>query len=178
MAAITIIMVYTPVGMIPLPFISLTISHIPTIMTALLFGPALGAVVGGVFGMTTLVRALTSPMGILDPLFINPLVSVLPRVLIGITAYYTYKIFAKSHANVGLLIGSAVGSMTNTFGCLGMIYFLYAKETVDKLASVGMDTTAAAFVWSVVTTSGLAEMAAAVVISFPLVKALKKAAAL
>lgn len=175
MAAITILMIYTPIGMIPLPGASLTISHIPAIMTALLFGPVMGAVVGCVFGMTSLIRALTSPLSPLDPLFTNPLVSVLPRILIGIVAWFVYKLFAKLNENLGLLLGAAAGSLTNTIGVLSMLYFLYAKEIVDKLASGDASTTAGTIIWMIITTSGVTEMIAAAVISFPLVKALKKA---
>ncbi len=173
-SALSIIMVYTPLGMLPwFAGISLTTSHLPTILIALLFGPVYGLVVGLVFGLTTLIRAMTMPIMPLDPLFMNPLVSVLPRACIGPVAYAIYRLVHKANDNIGLVIGAAVGSLTNTLGVLGMIYFIYAAAVVEKLG-----ITAEALIWAVITSSGLLEMAVAVVISFPLAKALKKAFAL
>ncbi|NLL96305.1 MAG: ECF transporter S component, partial [Clostridiaceae bacterium] len=76
MLAITIIMDMTPLGMIPIGAISATIIHIPTIITGVVLGPVAGFIMGTSFGIVSLTHALTRPATILDPLFMNPLVSV------------------------------------------------------------------------------------------------------
>ena len=65
--AITIVMSYTPLGIIPLQPVSATITHVPTLILAVLEGPVLGAVSGLAFGLVSLVKALTAPAGMLDP---------------------------------------------------------------------------------------------------------------
>ena len=67
--------------------------------------------------------------------FINPLVSILPRMLIGVIAYYVYKLTIKFTKNVfvsGWITG-VVGSLVNTVGVLGMIYILYGARYAEAL---------------------------------------------
>ena len=66
--------------------------------------------------------------------FFNPLVSVMPRILIGIFAYYSYKIFIKYiPENVAMALSSIIGTAINTIGVLGMIYLIYAAEYMKQL---------------------------------------------
>ncbi len=69
MIAITMILSYTPLGIIPLQPVSATIVHIPTIIIALLEGPLVGGIVGAAFGIVSMIKAITQPSGILDPCF-------------------------------------------------------------------------------------------------------------
>lgn len=94
LGGISAILGLTPIGFIPIGPANATIMHIPVIIGAIIEGPVVGALVGLIFGIFSIIRAITAPT-ILSPLFYNPLVSVLPRVLIGITAYYSYVLFKK-----------------------------------------------------------------------------------
>ena len=172
MIAITMILAYTPLGIIPLQPVSATITHIPTIIIALLEGPIVGAIIGAAFGIVSLIKALTQPAGILGPYFINPLVSILPRVLIGIIAGYSYKGFLNVIKNGTLcaVLASALGSLTNTLGAMGMIYVLYLSDMTQKLG-----TAAGPVIWGIITTYGIVEMLAVAVIWTTVVLALKKA---
>ena len=172
MIAITMILAYTPLGIIPLQPVSATITHIPTIIIALLEGPIVGAIIGAAFGIVSLIKALTQPAGILGPYFINPLVSILPRVLIGIIAGYSYKGFLNVIKNGTLcaVLASALGSLTNTLGAMGMIYVLYLSDMRQKLGAA-----AGPVIWGIITTYGIVEMLAAAVICTTVVLALKKA---
>lgn len=94
LGGISAILGLTPLGFIPIGPANATIMHIPVIIGAIIEGPIVGALVGLIFGIFSLIRAITAPT-VLSPLFYNPLVSILPRVLIGITAYYSYILFKK-----------------------------------------------------------------------------------
>ena len=168
---ITAILVFTPLGMVPLPFISLTICQIPAILASMIYGPVVGALEGLVFGLLSLLRALIWRQGVLDPLFINPLVSVLPRVLMGFLTYYVYKGASKLNEYVGMVVGACAGSIINTVGCMGMLYLLYARELVANTDFAG---TAEAFILLIISTSGLAEMIFCAIVIIPIFKALKK----
>ncbi|MCT4686471.1 ECF transporter S component [Vallitalea sp.] len=176
MVAITIILAYTPLGLIPLPPINPTILHIPTIIIAIVEGPIMGVVVGLGFGVATLIKAFTMPASPLDPLFMNPLISVLPRILIGITTYYSYALIkyllgkTKKSESIAIGFGAVIGSFTNTIGVLGMIFIVYSDFIKEKL---GVE--AKTLVYSVATTSGVGEAVLAVAVSIGVVYSLKKA---
>ena len=127
LAAISIMLSMTPLGFIPIGPTNATIMHIPVIIGAVLEGPLVGITVGAIFGATSLLRALTMPT-ITSFTLINPLVSILPRLLIGLVAYYIYKLTVKFTKNVfvsGWITG-VIGSLVNTAGVLGMIYIIWS----------------------------------------------------
>lgn len=161
LSAISIMMSMLPfIGYIPLGPIKATIMHIPVIIGAIIEGPVVGATIGLIFGLTSLWNAITQPVT-LSPLFMNPLVSVLPRILIGIVAYYVYqgvyKLSKKVYAS-GFIAG-IVGSIVNTAGVLGMIYVLYADKYLVLMQQNGSNISAGAgkLLFGVVLTSGVPE---------------------
>lgn len=172
LSAITIVLGATGFGFIPLPMAKATIMQIPVIIGAILEGPVVGASVGLIFGIFSIIQNLTNPTSILSFAFINPLVSVLPRVLIGITAYYSYNVSFVKNDIVKTGIGAAVGSLTNTVGVLGMIYILYAAEYAEKM-NINVNAAAGA-IFGVALTNGIAEAVVAVVITIPIVLAVRK----
>lgn len=126
-------------GFIPIPPLTITTMHIPVIIAALLEGPLVGSIVGLVFGLSSMYMAATTYAGYITIFpFLNPLVSVLPRILIGIAAYYGYKGVMKVFKKKGIAIisGAIAGTLTNTIGVLGMIYIIYAQRYVNALVKV------------------------------------------
>lgn len=157
LSAISIMMSMLPfIGYIPIGPMKATIMHVPVIIGAVIEGPLVGATIGLIFGLTSLWNAITQPV-LLSPLFINPLVSVLPRILIGIVAYYVYqgvyKITKKVYAS-GFIAG-IVGSLANTAGVLGMIYILYADKYLSLMEQQGAN--AAKLLFGIVLSSGIPE---------------------
>ena len=156
LSAISIMLSMTPLGFIPIGPTNATIMHIPVIIGAIVEGPMVGMTVGLIFGLTSLIRNLTMPT-ITSFAFINPLVSVLPRVLIGIVAYYVYKLAIKITKNsfVSGWITGFIGSLVNTVGVLGMVYLLYGARyavALDKSAA-----SAKTLLLTLATTSGIPE---------------------
>lgn len=169
LSGIIILLAYTPIGLIPLGPISASTIHIPVIVGAILLGPKKGVTLGAVMGTVSFIRALTAP-GWLDQLFRNPLVSVLPRIFIGIAAYYMYvwakKLFKKDVA--AYIAGSIIGSLTNTILTLGAIVIAVSFIFPDKLQEV------ITLAVTVVSTSGIIESIVTGLIVPPIVYALKK----
>lgn len=89
LGAISIVLGMTPLGFIPVGPTRATIMHIPVIIGAIMEGPIVGGFVGLIFGLFSIYQAMTMPTPV-SFAFLNPLVSVLPRVLIGIVTYYVY----------------------------------------------------------------------------------------
>ena len=61
MGAIVILLANTPLGMIQLPVIKATTVHIPVILGAVLLGPLAGAILGGVFGVCSMISNTMAP---------------------------------------------------------------------------------------------------------------------
>lgn len=156
LSAISIMLSMTPLGFIPIGPTNATIMHIPVIIGAIVEGPLVGITVGFIFGATSLLRALTMPT-ITSFALVNPLVSVLPRILIGIVAYYVYKFTIKFTKNVfvsGWITG-VIGSLVNTAGVLGMIYTLYGSRYAEALGESA--SAAKTLILTLVATNGIPE---------------------
>lgn len=117
LGAITILMGYIPfLGFIPAPTPAgnMTIMHIPAILGGILEGPVAGLLIGLIFGIISFLRAD-------NPLFADPLVAILPRLFIGVFAYFAYTGVKRINRGFAAALGGAVGSATNTVLVLGMI---------------------------------------------------------
>lgn len=124
LGAVTILLGLTHWGFIPwFGGVSLTIMHIPVIIGAILEGPAVGAGIGLIFGLFSMLQAAIAPSGPTDVWFTNPLLSILPRLMIGPITWLVYQ--SLKHWQVGAIIISAIaGSATNTVLVLGMMGLL------------------------------------------------------
>ncbi len=122
LGALSIALFLTPFGVIRwFTGASLTVMHVPVIIGAVLEGPVVGIIVGAIFGVTTLIKAATAPLGNIDPFFVNPLISVLPRLLIGIAAWAAYKAFRGKLTAVAAVVAGVAGSLTNSLFVLGAL---------------------------------------------------------
>lgn len=90
LGGVTIFLGLTPLGFIPIGPTAATIMHIPVIIGAIVGGPIVGAFVGLIFGLSSLFNAITKPT-VVSFAFLNPLVSVVPRILIGLGTAYIYR---------------------------------------------------------------------------------------
>ena len=61
MAAVVVLLANTPLGMIQLPITKATTVHIPVILGAVVFGPMAGAILGGTFGICSLISNTLTP---------------------------------------------------------------------------------------------------------------------
>lgn len=124
LGAISCLLGLTHWGFIPwFGGVSLTIMHVPVIIGAVLEGPIVGATIGLIFGIFSMVQAAIAPSGPADVWFTNPLLSILPRLFIGPLAWLAW-IALQRWQPVGLVIAGVVGSLTNTILVLGMIGLL------------------------------------------------------
>ncbi len=133
MLALTVIFDITPLGAIPLGVVSATITHIPTIIVGIIVGPVAGVIMGAMFGLISLFHALSRPVTVFDPLFVNPLLSVLPRMFIGLVSYYAFVLFKKITSNnyVSSFLGGIMGSLTNTVLVLSMLVLIYGAKVSE-----------------------------------------------
>lgn len=121
LGAIAILLGLTHWGFIPwFGGISLTIMHVPAIIGAILEGPLVGAGIGLIFGLFSMLQAAIAPTSPSDVWFTNPLLAVLPRLFIGPVAWVLWNSL-KKWPLVGMIAAGIMGSVTNTALVLGMI---------------------------------------------------------
>ncbi len=113
---------FAQIGYIQLPAYSLTFIQVTVIIAAVLEGPIVGGVVGLIFGITSLV--IGNMRGGNDAIFVDPTISILPRLFIGPVAWLVWRAFknrVQAWKLVGLGAAGVVGSLTNSVLVLGMI---------------------------------------------------------
>ena len=114
LCALIIVMTFVPyTGYIYYGLIEITTLHIVVAVGAVLLGWQYGAVLGFVWGVTCILRALTNPLW--AP-FLNPMISLVPRVLVGIVAGLVAGGLKKLKLRTGLVasISAAAATLTNT----------------------------------------------------------------
>lgn len=169
-AALIIMLAFIPgLGFIPLGVINATTVHIPVILGALLLGPKYGAVLGAMFGLTSFINnSFISPN--LTSFVFSPFVSgggvksiiicFIPRILIGVVAYYVFigvkKLLKnkKGSVSAALVIAGVAGSLTNTLLVMNGIYVLFGDQWA---AAKNITTGLYATILGVIGTNGVPE---------------------
>ena len=148
MAAIVVLLANTPLGMIPLVITKATTVHIPVILGAILFGPLAGGILGGVFGICSVIINTFTPA--LTSFAFSPFMSTtgLPgavkalwvavgcRVLIGVAAGWLWRALSRTNMNswTALSIVGFAGSMVNTVTVMGSIFLLFTQQYAQAKA--------------------------------------------
>lgn len=170
LSAISIVLGITGLGFTPIPPFGTTIMHVPVIIGSLLEGPVVGGVLGLIFGLTSIFQAIKTPTPV-SFIFMDPLVAVLPRVLIGVMPYLVYKALKSvKKDSIKLIFSIAAGSFTNTIGVLAVIYVLY----FDKFVKAYQVTVAQANkIFIGLLLNGFISAGFAIIVALPVVKAIK-----
>lgn len=184
MAAVIVVLANTPLGMIQLPIIKATTVHIPVILGAMLLGPLAGGILGGVFGICSMVSNTMMPT--LLSFAFSPFMSMsgLPgvvkslwvafgcRVALGIFAGWLWIFFQKIHHTgiAAMAITGFTSTVVHTLLVMLSINFLFRAEYAAA-KNVAIDA-----VWGLImatiTGSGIPEAIAAAVIVAALAKVL------
>ena len=173
LGGISIFLGITPLGIIHLPVINLTIMHIPVIIGAILEGPVVGGTIGLIFGLFSMYQNFTTP-NLTSFIFLNPLIALVPRIMIGIVSYYVYNFLKNKFKNKSLTVGIAAiaGTLTNTIGVLGLTYLIYL-ERYAAAKNISTDMVGGGLL-TVIGTNGVAEAILSAVIAIPIVGAVNK----
>ena len=173
LSAISIFLGLTGLGFIPLPTMRATIMHIPVIIGAIVEGPVVGALVGLVFGLFSMYQNFTAP-GPTSFIFWNPIIAIIPRILIGLVAYYVYSLIRKKIKNesISIAIASLLATFTNTAGVLSLAYLFYLEKYSAALG-INPDTAAIAIA-GIGVTNGIPEAIVSAVICVPVIIAILK----
>jgi len=152
LGAISIILSVTPIGLIPVPNLSgsATTMHISAIVGGIIGGPLVGALVGLILAFSTL--NLFFAMGV------NLVACFVPRILIGVVAYYIWAGLKKG--NIGIIASSLGATFVNTIGVLGLSV-LFGNFTFQQIVPI-------------IALNGTLELIFSAIIVLPLVKILQR----
>lgn len=141
--AIIILLSVTPLGYIHFAVINATTIQIPVIIGAILFGWKKGAFLGGVFGITSMIKNTVQPNATsfvfspFVPVFGKDkgslfaiVVCIVSRVMIGVVAGLLFKALSKTKLSKALSAGVCgfCGALTNTILVMGGIYLFFGRS--------------------------------------------------
>ena len=141
-SALIIVLSLTNLGFISFsPVVSITILQIPVILCATMAGLPAGLFAGFVMGMMSLIKAAMSPSGILDPFFVNPMCSVLPRMLLGLVAWGLWRmlnLIPRMPKTLSAAVTGFVATFAHTLMVYGCIFIFDGADMRAALDSIGM----------------------------------------
>lgn len=189
--AIIILLSVTPLGYISLGVINATTIQMPVILGALLFGWKKGAFLGGVFGLTSLLKNTFQPgitsfvfspfipvFGEESGSFAALLVCFIPRILIGVVSGLLFAALSQTKLKkvVSAGICGFVGSLTNTVFVMGGIVLFFGKSysAARNEAYEALIGTVMATITGVGITEAIVSAVLAAAISVPLLRYMKK----
>lgn len=190
--SIILLCAFTPFGFIHLGVIKATLIHIPIIIASIILGPRIGAFLGLVFGVTSIIINTITPtllsfafspaipvLGLSHGSFWALFIAIVPRVIIGVIPYYIFKTFRnaiikkKSIQKIALFLTGLFSTFIHTFLVMGSISFLFQDAYVQ---AINASSTSAIYkaVLTVFFTNGLAEAILAGIATLTVVPTLLK----
>ncbi|MEE8827302.1 MAG: ECF transporter S component [Eubacteriales bacterium] len=135
LTGILILMACTPLGYLNIGPLAITFNMIPVAIAAITLGPAGGAIIGAVFGMTSFLQCMgilgMSGMGAatfaISP-FLTFVQRMLPRVLDGFLLGYIYRFMRKHSASfAACAVTGFFAAFLNTLLFMGLLVLLFGN---------------------------------------------------
>lgn len=136
MAAVLLLMAYTPLGYLNIGPLAVTFNVIPVAISAIALGPLGGAIAGGVFGLTSFLQCLgvggTSVMGS-TLLSINPVLTCIqcfiPRILDGLLLGFIFR-GVRKHSNtyISCCVTGFFSAFLNTLFYMSSMLLLFGRD--------------------------------------------------
>ena len=115
--ALIALMAFVPmIGFINVPPVAITLIHVPVIIGTITMKDYKYALIFGLsFGLFSFIVNSYTP-SLTQPLFFNPMVSIVPRLFVGIFTLTAYNIIYNAFKNitVAAIFGAVAGTLTNT----------------------------------------------------------------
>lgn len=136
LCAIMIILSCTPLGYLNVGMLAITFNVIPVAIAAIVLGPKGGAVIGGLFGITSFLQCIgiggSSALGVIC-FEINPIFAFIqrfvPRLLVGVLLGFIYNLLSKKikQKSVVCAIIGFLAAFLNTVFFMTALVLLYGN---------------------------------------------------
>ena len=116
---------------IPIGMFTITLTLVPVMLGAILFGPISGAILGGVFGVVVAIQVITGAAGPASTLMLvqapvtTVVLCILKGAVAGLASGLVYKAIMKfEKSNLAVILSAVVCPIVNTgIFCLGLVVF-------------------------------------------------------
>lgn len=182
--AIIAVMSFTPVGYLKIGLLSITFLTVPIIIGAVTNGPAVGAILGAAFGITSFIQCFGMDAFGVALMQISPIktaiMCIVPRTLMGLICGLVYMVISKTKAPkpVKYAVGAVSAPLFNTvlfMSCL--ILFFWNTDYVQSVASSVGATNIMKFLVAMVGVNGIIELAVCTILGTVILIPLEKATA-
>ena len=157
LVAIILLMAFTPIGYIKTAGLEITLIVVPVAVGAVTLGPTAGAILGGVFGITSFIQCFG--------------MSQFGALLLGINPFLTFLVCVPTRILMGWLTASLCCPLLNTTFFMGTLVTLFASTMRE---SFGMGKVLP-FIFAFVGVNGVVEAIVCFVVGTAISMALKKA---
>lgn len=136
LTAVMLLMSFTPLGYLNIGPLAITLNVIPLAVAAVALGPKGGAIIGGVFGITSFLQCIgvggTSAMGVIcfeiSPLF-TLIQRIVPRVLDGLLVGYIFNFLVKRiNVTHSCAIAGFLAAFLNTLFFMSLLVILFGSS--------------------------------------------------
>ena len=182
--AIEVVLFVTPLGYLRIGVLSATLLHVPVIVCACTMGVKYGALMGLVFGITSVINATMAPtitsfafspfitVGGFTGGYQSLIIAIVPRVLLGVIAGTVYEFCRRKDASISISAGCAalISTMVHVIGVLGLIILFYAAPYAEAIGVA--ETALMAAMGTVILTNSIPEIIVAIIANIALTRAL------
>ena len=139
LTAVMFIMAFTPLGYLKTGFLSITFMTIPVIIAAVVLTPLDAAVVGGIFGLTSFIQAVSGASALTGALFqLNPWLTAIlcfvPRILEGWLGGLVFRALRKIDKTklISYAVTSLAVPLMNTLFFMSTLFLLFYNTDIIK----------------------------------------------
>jgi len=171
MIAVIFLMTFVPnIGYIQTGLLSITTIHIPVIVGSAILGPVGGHVLGATWGITSFLKVLSMPGTVETAIFLNPMVSIFPRILVGLIISYSTIGLGKliKNRDIKYALVAAIGTLSNTVLVLSSM-FIFAQGGV-----LNFNQAFSVILTVIISTNGLFELISAIILVPIIIRAVSK----
>ena len=177
LAALIVLMTFTPIGYIPIGPVKMTLLTLPVAVGSIVLGIRSGIILGTLFGLTSFYTCFGMDFVGVGLMAINPFLTfvmcVVPRVLCGLLPALIYKAISKNGTKRTMLaipVAGASVAIINTVLFLGSMW-LFFGENLSEVVGVTIDNIFALFALFA-GTNGLIEIGVNIVVGTAICKPL------
>lgn len=120
--------------------VSITLIHIPVLLGATLLSTKSSTIFGLTFGLVSLFVVLTNPAPLpTDLFFLNPMISIFPRILFGLLAGLILSYAKQLNPRIkwfAISIGSFLATVGHTILVLTMLWLFESAAFIDSFGSL------------------------------------------
>lgn len=178
LAAIIVLMAFTPVGYLQIGLVKMTFIMIPVAVGAITLGEKSGAFLGLVFGITSFVQCFGLDIFGTTLMSINPIYTfimcIVPRMLMGYLCGLVFKSLAKLKKGVAVVIASLSAPVFNTVFFMTLLMLFFGNSDYIMSMRAGTENLWA-FLVAFVGFNGVMEVVTTTVIAPPVALAIEKA---